>query len=221
MKRARGFTLMEVMIAVGITALIGGLSWSAFAEGFKAKEMVEEEADIYRELRTGTGRLTREIAMAFVSENYDHARYRDNKDRPTFFAGEADQLSFTMLGHQRLIQDAKESDQSAVYYKVDRDTEDKEKRGYALMRCEKAVLDDEPDRCKGWEPLITNVKKITFQYWDNKRKEWVNQWDTRRNDHPNQLPDRVRIELIGKNELGKDQKYVTQGRVFLISALGL
>lgn len=218
--RARGFTLMEVLIAMTITTIIGGLVWSSFTTGFKAKEVVEQEADIYRELRTGMGRLTRELSMAFISENYDHTRYRDNQDRPTFFTGEKNELSFTMLGHQRLMLDAKESDQSVVFYKVDADPEERGVR--SLVRCENPVIGEDSDRCidNRWETLISNVKDIEFQYWDNQKKDWVDTWDTRRNEHPFQLPDRVRIELTAKNELGKDQKYVTQARINLVTALG-
>ena len=219
MSSARGFTLAEVMIAVAITAMLGLMVATSFTTGFRAKEMVDEEAEIYRELRNGMGRMVREISMAFVSNNYDTVRYRDNSDRPTFFTGEQDELSFSMLGHQRLARDAKESDQSIVFYKVDRDPD--EKGIYSLLRCEKPVIDEEPDRCEDWQTLVTDVKKVEFEYWDNKKNEWVDDWDTRRNDHPNQLPDRVRIVLTAKNELGKEQKYVTQSRINLVTPLGM
>ena len=88
----RGFTLAEVMIAMGITTLIGGLVWGSFSTTFKAKELIEGEADIYRELRVGMSRLTRELSMAFISRNYDTLRFRDNADRPTFFTGERERI---------------------------------------------------------------------------------------------------------------------------------
>jgi general secretion pathway protein J len=217
MRENRGFTLAEVMIALAITGLISALVWGSFSTGLRAKEVVDQEASIYRELRTGMSRLAREISMAFISENWDAARFRDNHDRPTFFTGEQNKLSFSMLGHQRLLKDAKESDQSIVFYKVDRDPDDRDKT--ALLRCEKPVIDDEPERCSGWETLISDVKKIEFKYWDNKMKDWVAEWDTRKNEHPSQLPDRVAIELTGKNELGKEQKYVTQTRINMVTIL--
>ena len=213
----RGFTLAEVLVALAITAFIGGMVWGSFNQGFKAKEMIEAEAGIYRELRTGTARMVREISMAFISENYDTTRFRDFADRPTFFTGEGETLGFSMLGHQRLLRDAKESDQSIVSYKVDRDPD--LKNISSLLRCEKPVIDDEPDRCERWEALITDVRKVEFKYWDNKKKDWVAQWDTRKNEHPQQLPDRVRIEITAKDELGKERKYLTQAQIHMVTAL--
>lgn len=216
--QARGFTLAEVLVAMTITSLIGAMVWTSFDSGLKAREMIDSEAGLYRELRAGMGRMTREVSMAFISNAYDTARFRDNQDRPTFFSGESNELSFSMLGHQRLMRDAKESDQSIVFFKVDRDPDE---RGMnSLLRCEKPVIDDEPGRCERWETLISDVKKVEFRYWDNKRKDWVDTWDTRRNEHPHQLPDRVRVELTAKNELGKEQKYVTQAWINLVTPLG-
>lgn len=213
----RGFTLAEVLVAVAITTFIGGMVWGSFDQGFRAKEMIEQEAGLYRELRTGTTRMAREISMAFVSNNYDPARFRDNAARPTFFSGESEKLGFSMLGHQRLARDAKESDQSIVHYKVDRDPDTK---GISsLLRCEKPVLDDDPDDCDRWEVLISDVKKVEFQYWDNKKKEWVDDWDTRDNEHPDQLPDRVMIVIHAKDELGKDRAWPTQARINMVTAL--
>ena len=40
-RRMRGFTLMEVMVAVGITALMGTVVAMAFQTGINAKEVVE------------------------------------------------------------------------------------------------------------------------------------------------------------------------------------
>ncbi|MGZ3446811.1 MAG: PulJ/GspJ family protein, partial [Myxococcaceae bacterium] len=71
MRRARGFTLIEVVVAVGITAMIGGLIAVAFQSGYRAKELVEGEADRYRALRTGTDRMVREISGDFRAEGWD------------------------------------------------------------------------------------------------------------------------------------------------------
>lgn len=218
-KRRRGFTLAEVMVAVAVTSFIGVVVSSSLSVGFRAKEVVEIEADLFRELRSGMGRLTREISMAFLSNNYDTSRYRDNQDRPTFFDGQEKTLSFTMLGHQRLMRDAKESDQSIVFFKVDRDPD--ERRMTSLLRCEIPIITDTIKDCENWETLVSDVSSIAFSYWDNVKSDWVRTWDTRDNEYPSKLPDRVRIELMGKDEQGKDQKYVTQARINIVTPLGM
>ncbi len=116
MKPARGFTLLEVVIAVAVTAMMGGLIAAAFQSGYRTKELVEDEADHYRTLRTATDRMVREISAAFVSDHYDLRRYRDQNDRPTNFIGTRDRLLFSCMAHQRLYADAKESDQMVVEY---------------------------------------------------------------------------------------------------------
>src|SRR5215472_439319 len=93
----RGFTLMEVMIAVAITGLMGALAAASFTSSFRAKEIVEGEAENYRNLRTAMNRMTREIGAAFVSDRYDPKRYRDSYDRPTNFIGQRDHLLFSSL----------------------------------------------------------------------------------------------------------------------------
>ena len=135
MKRSmrRGFTLMEVMIAVAITALMGAMVGMAFQTGFHAKEVVEAEADHYRMLRAAMNRMAREIGSAYVSDRYDAQRYRDQNDRPTNFIGEEDQLTLTTFAHQRLYTDAKESDQAIVEYSVQTSSE-RGANGQPLMR---------------------------------------------------------------------------------------
>ena len=91
----RGFTLMEVMVAVGITALMGGLVAASFTSSFNAREVVQKEADRYRMIRTAFSRMSREIGAAYVSDRYDAERYRDQNDRPSNFIGERDKLTFT------------------------------------------------------------------------------------------------------------------------------
>src|SRR5687767_8890644 len=120
MRRAfHGFTLMEVMVAVAITALMGTIVAMAFQTGFKAKEVVEGDAERYRMVRVSLNRMAREIGSAFVSDRYDPKRYRDANDRPTNFVGERDRLLFTTMAHQRLYTDSKESDQAVVEYFVE------------------------------------------------------------------------------------------------------
>jgi general secretion pathway protein J len=215
MRRARGFTLIEVVIAVAITAMIGGLIAVAFQSGYRAKELVEGEADRYRALRTGTDRMVREISAAFVSDHYDTRRYRDQNDRPTNFIGKRDRLLFTSMAHQRLYADAKESDQMVVEYYTKSATGPDGKTQLNLMRREDSILDDRMDRGGNEDVLLEGIRRIDFTYWDSDKKDWVDEWDTRRIEKKSILPVRVKVSIFAVDETGREARYTTQARIVL------
>ena len=209
----RGFSLLEVMIAIAITAVIGAMAAGVFQQVDHAATVARQQGERYAGARLALTRLSRELSMAFLSEHYDRARFRD---RPTLFKGEGDQLLFTPMAHVRLVQDAKESDQAVVEYLVERDPVSGED---ALFRREKARLDDEPDRGGRKDLVATHVKALSLRYWDLKRKEWVRQWSTRTPEKLDELPTRVRIELEVKLADGRTEKFTTQARVAITAPL--
>jgi general secretion pathway protein J len=220
MRRAlRGFTLMEVMVAVAITAFIGTIVSMAFSTNFRAKEVVESEAERYRMVRVALNRMAREIGSAFVSDRYDPKRYRDQNDRPTNFIGERDELTFTTMSHQRLYTDSKESDQAVVQYFLENSTEKNSKGRQDLKRRVNPNIGDRMDRGGTTDVLFENVKKVEFDYWDSQRKEWDDEWDTRRPEKKSILPTRVRITVIAPDENGKEAKYTTQVRIMMNTEL--
>ena len=215
MRRARGFTLLEVVFAVAVTAMMGVLIAAAFQSGYRTKELVEQEADRYRALRTGTDRMVREISAAFVSDHYDTRRYRDQNDRPTNFIGARDRLLFTTMAHQRLYADAKESDQMVAEYYTKSAPGPGGQQRLNLMRREDSILDDRIDRGGTEYVLIENVKRIDFAYWDSDKKDWVDEWNTTRIEKKSILPVRVRITITAVDETGREARYVTQARIVL------
>ena len=218
-RQSRGFTLMEIVIAVAITSFIGLGIGVAFNNTIKAKETIEKTAEHYRMLRTAMARMTREIGAAYVSDRYDSKRYRDAFDRPTNFIGARDKLLFTSLAHQRLYADAKESDQMVVEYQVKTSTEKGVRNRNDLMRREKPLLEERMERGGSEDVLFEGAKKIEFQYWNSERKQWDDEWDTRRSDRKSILPTRVRITLFAVDENGKEVKYTTQTRIMMNTEL--
>jgi general secretion pathway protein J len=211
----RGFTLLEVTIAVAVTAFIGLTLGYAFNSTAGTKEVMESQAEKYRMLRTAMNRMEREISAAYVSDRYDAKRYRDAFDRPTNFVGAKEKLMFTSLAHQRLYADAKESDQMVVEYSIKNSTEKGAHDRMDLMRREKALLEERMDRGGTEDALYEGVKRIEFQYWDSDKKQWLDEWDTRRPERKSILPTRVKVTLTALDETGREMKYVTQARIML------
>lgn len=212
-RRAPGFSLVEVMIAVAITAFIGAVIAGSYQQVDRAATLVREQSARAAAVRLSLARMTRELSMAFLSEHYDRARFRD---RPTLFKGEDDTVLFTTMAHVRRYQDTPESDQAVVEYLLDRDPATGEE---ALYRREKVIIDDEPDRGGRQDLVADHVTRLTLRYWDPVRKEWVREWSTRSADRMNALPPRVKVDLEVQQADGSRATFTTQARVAITAPL--
>ena len=212
MTRARGFTLVELMIAMAITATIGAMTVGAFAQIDRASQTARAQGERYEAARLALSRLSREVTMAFLSDDYDTNRFGTGPDRrPTLFVGREDQLLFSTMAHQRLYQDARESDQAIVEYTVEADPDGSGEQ--ALFRREKVHLDDEPDRGGRKDLVASHVVGLTIAYWDQKRSDWAREWSTRSVENASALPSRVRFTLEVKLADGRTEKFVTEARI--------
>ena len=211
---AAGFTLLEVLVAMAITAVIGIMTLGSFRSVDRAQEISRDQGDRYAGARLALSRLSREVEMAFLSEHYDHNRFRE---RPTLFVGKEDDLLFTTMAHQRLARDARESDQAVVEYTLEADPDHSGAK--ALFRREKVHFDEEPDRGGRKELVADHLRAFRLQYYDPKKQELVHEWSTRAVDHPKDLPARVRIELEMELADGRVEKLSTEARIALTSSL--
>jgi len=220
MKRASGFSLLEVLIAVAVLGLIGGLTWKTFDGAWSIKTRIEQAEERDQMVRGALNRLAREVSMTFISEHYDRKRFRE---RPTLFRlkdgrRDADVL-FTSFAHERLHIDAKESDQALFEYSLGPDPRDGSK--IDLFRRVKPLLDEDPDRGGDKAVLAEGVVGFSLEAWDPKDREWRAEWNSNGPDRTGGLlvPPRVRISLTIKNEDGKEKTYTTQAKIFLTQAL--
>ena len=213
-RRGAGFSLVEVLVAMAITAVVGGLVFGTYSSLDRANETVRVQGDRYASSRVALTRLARELSMAYVSDHFDPSQHRE---RPTLFVGREDTLLFTTLAHERLWLDARESNQAVVEYRLDDDPSDRDRQ--ALFRREKARIDAEADR-GGREDLVADgVSALRFRYWDPQRKEWMREWSTRSVDRANALPTRVRIELETELGGGRTERFVTEARIAITQPL--
>jgi general secretion pathway protein J len=206
-------TLLEVVVAVGITAALGAMTIGALAQVDRAGDVVRTQGERSAAVRIALTRVAREVSMAFVSDHFDPKQYRE---RPTLFVGREDELLFTTFAHERLYRDVKESDQAVVEYTLDADPDRPGEE--ALFRREKARLDGEPERGGRRDLVADRISGFRLQYWDPKRKEWVREWSTRSTDHANELPSRVRVEVETQVD-GRTEKLSTEARIAIVRPL--
>jgi general secretion pathway protein J len=221
-RRKAGFTLIEVMVAVSILAVVSTLVWSSFRQTTLTKKNIEAQALRYRTVRLALDRMAREIAMAYLSQNEDTSQ----PERRTRFVGRrrggVDELSFSYFGHQRLYEDSAEGDTAVIQYVGEPSRE--RGAGTNLMRKESRRLGyQKPEDLSGERDVLCDeVVRLKLEYWDARDKQWREEWNTMTADgQPDRLPSKVKITLTVRDERGKEVPFQTQARIFMQEPLNL
>jgi len=218
----RGFTLLEIILAVTVLALVGTMVYGGFSQTALNKARVEEDVDQSRIVHMALDRMVRELTMAFVSTHVNPSL--DLRVVETAFIGKDngkdDRIDFTSFSHRRLYRNARESDQNEISYFV---TEHPDEPGVqVLARREQNRIDEDPRRGVKSQILVENVEEFNLDYFDPLLSDWVQTWDTE--DilaQPNRLPSQVRIRLAIKDprHRGKTQTFGTRVTIPLTYAL--
>jgi general secretion pathway protein J len=198
-RRARGLTLVELLIAMAILALITMLIYSAIDGMRRSREGVRRISDRYREGRIAMNRVARELQSAYLSE---HAPINPAMQVvKTAFIGKpgspASRLDFNSFAHDRLERDSHESDQMEVSYFG---SDDPEHDGVTdLARRMSSRLDDDPQRGGRVDVLATDIDLFKLEYLDPMSGMWRDEWDsTSVIGEAARLPLQVKVTLVLK-----------------------
>jgi general secretion pathway protein J len=194
----RGFTLVELLVAIVILASISLLIYSAFAGMKRSREGVERLQDRYREGRLAMTRMTRELQSAYVSL---HAPILASLmvQKTAFIATTgtpADRLDFDSFSNRRIDRNSHVSDQCELSYFGSTDPDKPEVTD--LVRRVSTKLDLDPKKGGRVEVLATDIDLFKLQYLDPLTNTWLDTWDTTQNvtGQPARLPVQVKIVLV-------------------------
>jgi prepilin-type N-terminal cleavage/methylation domain-containing protein len=214
--KARGFSLLEILIAASLLAIIGGMLVQSLSQSIDAKEMVEGTSNRYHLVRSAVSRMVDEISQGYLST---HASTTESRSE-TGFLGERDKLTFTAFGYVPRVADEKKGDARQLGYYLDTDPRTQTQ---SLFRREQANLDDDFEQGGRALVLLSNVSELSFEYWDATKEEWLDKWDAQGGD-PNQnrkLPARVKIKITAIMGDGEPQTFVTQTKLWLLAPIKL
>jgi prepilin-type N-terminal cleavage/methylation domain-containing protein len=166
--RPRGFTMVEMMIAIALLAMMTSIIYVAMRLNFRAREGAYRVQRVYHQADVSLNRMRRALSMAFVSKHVD-----EEKSRETMFVGKTSSVQFDTLAHLRIEQAARESDQAVVEFFLGNDKETGEK---ALFMRENPVIDDNPDSGGKVVKLAERVKSLKFSYYDKQAEDWEGDW---------------------------------------------
>lgn len=199
----KGFTLIEVLVAVGLVSVIMLLIWQTTAQTINAKQRIEKRNEIYHNARVAVDKMVQDVSMAFLLGNLSHTGQRQGSPQmKTVFKGEAESLEFASLAHRRLYRESRESEGAEIGYKVERDPDNRDL--YRLMRRESKWIDGDPEEGGGWFPLAEKVKGLKLEYYDSKKWDWTGSWNTE-SDTGLRLPRAVKIMLAFQNPDNPDE----------------
>lgn len=195
-KHLSGMTLIEIMIAITILAIVSTLIFTGFSQTMRNKQRLEIDAERYQGVTQALTRMSDELSAAYVS-----AQVNPNISLQTMrscFIGvdhsSTDRIDFTSFSHQRLYRDAHESDQNELSYFITRDPDDPTRN--VLARREQARPDDDPQHGGEVEIALRDVNEMELSFLDPITKEWVDEWDAGdTSGEMNRLPAQVKIIL--------------------------
>lgn len=222
MRSARGFTLVELLVAVVVLSLISLLIYNAFASMKRSREGIERVDDRYREGRLAMTRMVRELQSAYISL---HAPINSSLlVQKTAFVGTtgtpADRIDFNSFSNRRMDKNSHVSDQCELSYFG---SPNPDVSGVTdLARRISTLLDLEPKKGGRVDVLATDIDLFDLQYLDPLTGNWVETWDTTSSitGQPARLPVQMRIVLVlnGGSRQGYDRG---QGTIRLMTKVSL
>jgi general secretion pathway protein J len=210
--RSRGMTLLEILVSLGIMAMISLMIYGAFDSLSRGRRGEALRADRARQGRDAMERMSRELQSAFLSMHTPTNQVLIT--RLTAFYGQNssqyDRVDFASFAHRRIVKEAKESDQAEIGYFVVKDPEVDGKMD--LVRREQAPMDYDYKRGGIVNVIAEDVERFDLRYLDPLTGQWVDTWDsTQMNAQLNRLPLEIRIELELKPVRNSPPfKYVTK-----------
>ncbi|AZZ92026.1 type II secretion system protein GspJ [Hahella sp. KA22] len=174
--RERGFTLLEVLIAVTITAIIGTAAFQFLGQGIRNKKNLETKSESLEEIqkaqRVLEGDLGQIVARSVRGEygdefysvtnlnalkliEFSRTGWRDTNDLLELITEDEEEIS-------------RRSNLQRVSYELEENT---------LYREYWEVMDRAQDSQPLKQRLLTHVKSVKFRFMD-KDNQWHNEWPT-------------------------------------------
>ena len=158
---SRGFTLVEVLVAVAIFALAAGLAVGGMNAITRARAQMDGDLARLADLQFAIGLIERDlrgIAMRPIREGYGPAM--------PALSGRVDALEISRYGAVGALAQNR-SDISRIGYQID---------GKRLLRLHYPVLDRSPGSLPTIDPLLDQVERIEWRYIGARGAPSLSQW---------------------------------------------
>ena len=202
-----GFTLLEILIAVSIFAIIITTIFGSHNFVFSSAKAVEEDIAVYEMAKNCISRMTDDLHSLHVCLPPEYTPPGPDDDEDPFkITGETadaegesfSRIMFASRAHVSLEKNIQVGIARIVYY-----VQKSDDNGYVLKRSDK-LYPYEPFEEKKSDPVLCeNVKSLVLKYYDDKGIEY-DSWDSDSPDVDYSTPGAISIML----EIGDDSNFL-------------
>ncbi len=217
--RQQGFTLLEILIAIVIFAVLATIVYGSFNAVISRTNVIKDESAVYDMAGNCLRRISKDLQAVCV-DRYPLFKPPDFDDEPDPYRFEGDieyvgseqfpRLNFASSEHLPLSKGQPEKKAfpaglARIRYYVEKDSGSVS--GYVLKRHDSAFpYDDEPDRRipdrKNDPVLCTGIKELKFTYQDGQGNDYET-WDSDSETVEYATPRAVRIVLKISSDNGE------------------
>jgi general secretion pathway protein J len=199
----KGFTLIEVLLAIFIGSIVLTVLYSSFFQIIKAKDVAESELDLYHEARVVFSKMTEDFQSAYPrGEVFDNSLISTS----SFFSGTKDgdnsRVTFTSLSRRPSLNSI-DSDQAEVSYYLeplpDSDL-------FYLMREENPRIGTDSGGIK--YPISESLVRFNLRYMteNDSEESFVDEFNS---DQTGSLPKVVEVTLTMRSPRGENVEFST------------
>lgn len=199
----KGFTLIEVLLAIFIGSIVLTVLYSSFFQIIKAKDVAEGELDLYHEARVIFSKMTEDFQSA-----YPRGEVFNNSTIPTstFFSGTKDgdnsRVTLTSLSRRPTVNSI-DSDQAEISYYLEPVPQSDL---FYLVREENPRIGTDSGGIK--YPISESLVRFNLRYMTENDSEdsFVDEFNS---DQTGSLPKVVEVTLILRSPRGQDVEFNT------------
>ncbi|MFZ9519330.1 MAG: PulJ/GspJ family protein [Silvanigrellaceae bacterium] len=204
-----GFTLIEIVISVGIIASLSLYAVSAMSNQIETRNRLQQSNGVVHSAHSAMMRLSDDLRHAFFATGNDEQAARSNSDligRPMFVLNQTPRLLFMIQSHQSLIANRPESNIAYVQYIVcpdnsapagvcrgQTDSISQTKQLVRIVDPSVRKISDDAIVDGVSQVLVTDLKEIKISAWNG--QDFILDWNTERSDYGRKMPKMVKIDL--------------------------
>lgn len=212
--RSRGFTLIEIMIAILILGLVLSTVYAAYSGTMKIVQEVAYENNVYHMARTALDRLIRDL----TSISPVNGAFEIRAEKIVLADHKFDSIFFGSAAHLAFSENETEGSAALIGYFV---KEDAGSGAFSLRRSDLSYNRAAKEKnMNGGYVICRNIDSLIFKFYDSKGNEYAS-WDSSSNiaEQKGKAPTAIQIELSLANAANKEKPYKFMTKVFIPAKL--